>query len=67
MEKPATASEIQAADGSQDEVTALTSDQVALDQVFGRLYKRIRQMAARVRWEDKRVTLNPTALVHEHT
>ena len=66
MEKPAITSEIQPQDGSQDEAARrISSEQVALDQVFERLYKRIRQIAVRIRWEDKNPTLNPTALVHE--
>jgi RNA polymerase sigma factor (TIGR02999 family) len=66
MEKPAITSEIQSPEGSQDEAAGrITSEQVALDQLFERLYTRIRQMAARIRWEDKSATLNPTALVHE--
>jgi RNA polymerase sigma factor (TIGR02999 family) len=66
MEKPAITSEIQSQDSSQEEAAGpITSEQVALDQVFERLYKRIRQVAARIRWEHKNPTLNPTALVHE--
>jgi RNA polymerase sigma factor (TIGR02999 family) len=66
MEKPAITSEIQSPDGSQDEAAGrITSEQAALDQLFERLYTRIRQVAARIRWEDRNATLNPTALVHE--
>lgn len=38
---------------------------VALDEVFTRLYSRIRQLAARLRWDGSNPTLNPTTLVHE--
>jgi RNA polymerase sigma factor (TIGR02999 family) len=38
---------------------------VALDEVFGRLYDRIRLLAARIRWTGANPTLNPTTLVHE--
>ncbi len=38
---------------------------VALDEVFTRLYDRIRSLALRVRWNGTNPTLNPTALVHE--
>ncbi|MGI8744056.1 MAG: sigma-70 family RNA polymerase sigma factor [Bryobacteraceae bacterium] len=37
----------------------------ALDELFSRLYKKIRQLASRVRWNGANPTLNPTALVHE--
>lgn len=37
----------------------------ALDEVFCRLYDKIRRLAARVRWNSSNPTLNPTALVHE--
>jgi len=38
---------------------------VALDELFTRLYNKIRILAARVRWNGMNPTLNPTALVHE--
>ena len=38
---------------------------LALDELFARLYDRVRQLAARVRWSSDSQTLNPTALVHE--
>ncbi len=36
-----------------------------LDEVFGELYEKIKRLAARVRWQGKNPTLNPTALAHE--
>lgn len=36
-----------------------------LDQRFTELYKTIRRLAARVRWNGTNPTLNPTALAHE--
>jgi RNA polymerase sigma factor (TIGR02999 family) len=38
---------------------------VALDELFTRLYNKIRILAARVRWNGTNPTLNPTALAHE--
>ena len=37
----------------------------ALDELFGRLYEKIRVLASRVRWRGTNQTLNPTALAHE--
>ena len=39
--------------------------EVSLDEVFTRLYNKIRLLASRVRWYGANPTLNPTALVHE--
>jgi RNA polymerase sigma factor (TIGR02999 family) len=36
-----------------------------LDDLFGRLYSKIRQLASRVRWKGANPTLNATALAHE--
>jgi hypothetical protein len=38
---------------------------VDVDEVFERLYDRIRCLASRVRWSGTNPTLNPTALAHE--
>jgi RNA polymerase sigma factor (TIGR02999 family) len=40
-------------------------DERALDDLFERLYEKIRRLAARVRWNSSNPTLNPTALAHE--
>ena len=47
------------------EVVATATDRRALDDLFSRLYDKIRLLAARVRWSGSNPTLNPTALVHE--
>jgi RNA polymerase sigma factor (TIGR02999 family) len=36
-----------------------------LDELFSRLYNKIRDLAARIRWRGENPTLNPTALAHE--
>lgn len=36
-----------------------------LDELFGRLYLKLRSLASRVSWNSSNPTLNPTALVHE--
>ncbi len=36
-----------------------------LDELFGELYEKIKRLAARVQWEGKNPTLNPTALAHD--
>lgn len=38
---------------------------LGLDEVFGRLYEKIRRLASRVRWSSGNPTLNATALAHE--
>ena len=40
-------------------------DKRALDDLFTRLYEKIRLLAARIRYTSGNPTLNPTALVHE--
>ena len=51
---------------SEDREEIRTAEQaVALDELFTRLYNKIRLLAARVRWNGTNPTLNPTALVHE--
>jgi RNA polymerase sigma factor (TIGR02999 family) len=42
-----------------------STEKNTLDDVFNQLYKKIRQLASRVRWNGTNQTLNPTALVHE--
>lgn len=43
----------------------LSPDCAVLDAVFTRLYKRMKALATRVRWNGSNPTLNPTALVNE--
>jgi RNA polymerase sigma-70 factor, ECF subfamily len=51
---------------SEDREAILPAEQeVALDELFTRLYEKIRILAARVRWNGTNPTLNPTALAHE--
>jgi RNA polymerase sigma factor (TIGR02999 family) len=45
--------------------SSVVDPEVVLDQVFTRLYNRIRLLASRLRWYGANPTLNPTALVHE--
>ncbi len=42
-----------------------TEEKHALDELFARVYGKVRQLASRVRWNGEHPTLNPTALVHE--
>lgn len=54
-----------ASDSDPDEISSIAGDTLALDELFTRLYERIRRLAARVRWNGTNPTLNPTALAHE--
>jgi RNA polymerase sigma factor (TIGR02999 family) len=47
------------------EISSVPGDTRTLDELFTRLYERIRRLAARVRWNGTNPTLNPTALAHE--
>lgn len=52
--------------GSEDRGTGGISDErQLLDELFTRLYDKIRRLAARVRWSGSNPTLSPTALAHE--
>ena len=51
--------------GSEDEGSQTPEQRRLLDQRFTELYKNIRRLAARVRWNGSNPTLNPTALAHE--
>lgn len=55
-----------AIDAGRHEADAV-SERIAVDvdEVFERLYDRIRSLASRVRWSGTNPTLNPTALAHE--
>jgi RNA polymerase sigma factor (TIGR02999 family) len=46
-------------------VLSSSEARIALDDVFTRLYNKIRLLAARVRWDNANPTLNATTLVHE--
>jgi RNA polymerase sigma factor (TIGR02999 family) len=51
---------------SENDAGGEISDQrQLLDELFTRLYDRIRRLAARVRWSGTNPTLSPTALAHE--
>jgi RNA polymerase sigma factor (TIGR02999 family) len=49
----------------ESEVDTGAYDRRALDELFDRLYDRIRRLASRVHWSSDNPTLNPTALAHE--
>ena len=52
--------------GSEDhEANPTAGQRAALDDLFTRLYDKIRVLASRVRWNGTNPTLNPTALAHE--
>lgn len=52
--------------GSQGRNACETPDERQfLDELFTRLYDKIRRLAARVRWSGTNPTLRPTALAHE--
>jgi RNA polymerase sigma-70 factor, ECF subfamily len=48
-----------------DRASHIIQQRRLLDQRFTELYKNIRRLAARVRWNGTNPTLNPTALAHE--
>lgn len=48
-----------------DRVSLTEAELATLDQIFERLYQRIRKTAARLRWSGQNPTLNATALAHE--
>jgi RNA polymerase sigma factor (TIGR02999 family) len=48
-----------------DDTDAARTEAAVLDEVFGRLYDRIRRLAQRIRWNNSNPTLNATALVNE--
>jgi RNA polymerase sigma factor (TIGR02999 family) len=48
-----------------DRIRLSGADRATLDQLFERLYRRIVNTAARLRWNGQNPTLNPTALAHE--
>lgn len=50
---------------SSSQEAIIAADKAALDELFTRLYNKIRTVAARVRWNGTNPTLNPTALAHE--
>jgi len=52
-------------DAEDGEATLPAAQQAALDEVFTRLYDKIRILASRTRWSGSNPTLNPTALAHE--
>jgi len=54
-----------AIDAEPDDAASTTEDIRALDQLFDRLYDKIRRLAERVRWNGTNPTLNPTALANE--
>jgi RNA polymerase sigma factor (TIGR02999 family) len=62
-EKAAMPDQNQICPGDEAEKTA--EDRLALDELFSRLYDKIRLLASRVRWSGTNPTLNPTALAHE--
>jgi RNA polymerase sigma factor (TIGR02999 family) len=47
------------------EATSPAEQEAALDELFTRLYNKIRILASRTRWSGGNPTLNPTALAHE--
>lgn len=52
--------------GPEDREAAEPAEhEAALDELFDRLYNKIRVLAARTRWNGTNPTLNPTALAHE--
>jgi RNA polymerase sigma factor (TIGR02999 family) len=55
----------QSALSEDHEAISPAEQKVALDELFTRLYNKIRILAARVRWNGTNPTLNPTALAHE--
>jgi RNA polymerase sigma factor (TIGR02999 family) len=50
---------------SEDREAIPLAEQKALDELFTRLYNKIRILATRIRWNGTNPTLNPTALAHE--
>ncbi len=53
------------ADSEEHAAGANAGDRQLLDELFTRLYDKIRRLAARVRWSGTNPTLSPTALAHE--
>lgn len=52
--------------GSENrDVGGIPDERKLLDELFTRLYDKIRRLAARVRWSGSNPTLSPTALAHE--
>lgn len=52
--------------GSEDHALGeIPDERRLLDELFTRLYDKIRRLAARVRWSGASPTLSPTALAHE--
>ncbi len=53
------------ADSEDHAPGAVPDERQLLDELFTRLYDKIRRLAARVRWGGTNPTLSPTALAHE--